>query len=102
MRDKKRGVRYIVGLSIGEKQYRVNKVAYLVESKFYSRKSGILLRSRMERLLETESAHLTISAACDTIRTESAIGSAGKEDYADQSETTSQSGHHGALLPPLP
>ena len=88
MKDKKVQIRYIVGLSIGEREYRIHRTTYVVEARFRAPAKGILLRSQMEKLLEKESARLTIQDLCDTIEAESAIGSAGKEEYADQSEKT--------------
>ena len=102
MKDNKRQIRYIVGLSIGERMYRIHQTTYVVEARFCASPNGILLRSRMENLLGKESAHLTIQGLYDTIEAESAIGSAGKEEYADQSEETNGSRHHRALLSTLP
>ena len=70
----------------GVREYRVNKVTYIVEAKCRPLRDGniVMPQEKFAKLIKNSSAHLTEAAENDKIEAEYVLDTAGKEDYADQ------------------
>ena len=78
---------FIIGLRSLSNIYKVNRVNYIVDSVFENPKeSNSTLRSRFERLIQNNSAHLTEKKSCDITENEY-ISAAVK---GENNETSSQ------------
>ena len=73
----------------GIREYRANKVTYIVEAKCRSlgEENIVMPQEKFAKLIENSSAHLTEEIESDKIKAEYVLDTAGKEDYADQNET---------------
>ena len=73
----------------GVREYRVNKVTYIVEAKCRSLRDGniVMPQEKFAKLIKNSSAHLTEEFEDDKIKAEYVLDAAGEEDYADQNET---------------
>ena len=70
----------------GVREYRVNKVTYIVEAKCRPLRDGnvVMPQEKFAKLIKNSSAHLTEGAENDKIEAEYVLDTAGEEDYADQ------------------
>ena len=73
----------------GVREYRVNKVTYIVEAKCKPLRGGniVMPQEKFAKIIKNSSAHLTEEIENDKIKAEYVLESAGKEDYADQNQT---------------
>ena len=73
----------------GVREYRANKVTYIVEAKCKQLRGGniVMPQEKFAKLIKNHSAHLTWVMNDDTIKAEYVLDTAGEEDYADQNET---------------
>lgn len=73
----------------GVREYRVNKVTYIVEAKCKPLRGGniVMSQEKFAKLIKNSSAHLTEEAENDKIEAEYVLDAAGEEDYADQNKT---------------
>lgn len=74
--------KYPLCLSLGDspRSYRVNQVDFLVESRFALPPCKTDLRDRFEKIIRTDSAHLTIPEGADKIKGEEYDPTVGKEE----------------------
>ena len=70
----------------GVREYRVNKVTYIVEAKCRPLRDGnvVMPQEKFAKLIKNSSAHLTEEIENDKIKAEYVLDTAGEEDYADQ------------------
>ena len=70
----------------GVREYRVNKVTYIVESKCKPLRGGniVMPQEKFAKIIKNSSAHLTEEIDNDKIKAEYVLDTAGEEDYADQ------------------
>ena len=77
----------LIGRYYRKVRYHVNGVTYIVESKFSDAPTDMTAEERFCRIFENDTAvHLTDFSEGDTMRSEYVLGSAEKEDYADQNQ----------------
>ena len=70
----------------GVREYRVNKVTYIVEAKCKPLRGGniVMPQEKFAKIMKNSSAHLTEEIENDKIKAEYVLDTAGEEDYADQ------------------
>ena len=73
----------------GVREYRANKVTYIVEAKCKPLRGGniVMPQEKFAKLIKNSSAHLMEEAENDKIEAEYVLDAAGEEDYADQNKT---------------
>ena len=73
----------------GTREYHVNKITYVVEARCRPVRAdgNVMPQEKFAKLIKNSSAHLTEEDESDKIEAEYVLGSAGKEDYADQNQT---------------
>lgn len=71
---------FIVGVAPGVREYTINGVKYIVESRFEPKATKVNIADRMKKYLISDFAHLQDMKDSDTIKAENVCLTAGKED----------------------
>ena len=76
------GNKWIVGISAGEREYKIGDVTYIVSSHFVnpSKDDNLTISDRMKRFVGGDFADLTADMDTDIIDSEYVCSAAGKED----------------------
>ncbi len=77
---------FIIGVAIGEREYTINGVKYVVEARYQPRQTQTNIADRIKKFITSDFAHLSVGANDDIIEAENvcsgceAFDDARKED----------------------
>ncbi len=61
---------FIIGVAIGEREYTINGVKYVVEARYQPRQTQINIADRIKKFITSDFAHLTVEPQSDIIEAE--------------------------------
>ncbi len=61
---------FIIGVAIGEREYTINGVKYVVEARYQPRQTQTNIADRIKKFITSDFAHLTLEPPPDIIEAE--------------------------------